>query len=253
LTTIRYLVESYYDAQKLRMGSAGRIRAAIEAEAPADLMAWLTDREGTTESAIKSMLDQYTTVEKTGMGAWAREIVGIGPVISAGLLAYIDMKEATNPSKIWRFFGLDPTSKGLPGQKRPWNANAKVLAWKIGDSFMKFHNNPQCFYGKIYAERKALEVARNESGQFAAIAAQTLIDRTFKSKKVKAVYQSGKLPDGRIELRARRVAVKMFLVHWWMEAWRRRFKTEPPKPYIIGRDGHEHFIEAPHASAVTVE
>lgn len=236
LTTIRFLVESYYDHQRYRMEASNRVRAAVEAQAPEDLMSWLQHRWNDTESAIAYMLKQYVELEKTGMGVWATNHVGIGPIIGAGLLAYIDMDKAKHVSSVWRFFGLDPTLKWNKGERRPWNARAKVLAWKIGQSFLKFHNKPNCEYGKVYARRKALEVQRNEQGAFAETAKLTLESRNIKDKETRKIYESGKLPAGRIELRAERYAVKLFLSAWWREAYRRKFGTEPEDPWIVMKD-----------------
>ncbi len=252
LTIVRFLVESYYDYQVARIEALHRQRGALEAGAPRRLMAWLTERNEETELAIRRLLDWYTEIEPSGMGMWAREVVGIGPVISAGLLAYINMNIASNPSKIWRYFGLDPTVKWKKGEKRPWNASAKVLAWKIGDSFCKQHNHPDCFYGHLYAERKKLELDRDAAGDFAATAARTLTEKTFKDKEVRAVYESGHLPLGRLELRARRFAVKIFLSHWWAEAWsRRNGGAAAPNPWITTRTlgGHADTIRAPGKAA----
>jgi hypothetical protein len=250
LSTVRALVELYYDSQHYRIEASNRVRALQDRseeehiDIPTGLPEWLAARQLDTEKAIGKLLDQYTQQERTGMGAWAREIVGVGPIISAGLLALIDMNVATSPSKIWRFFGLDPTVVWKKGEKRPWNATGKVLCWKLGDSFMKNHNNANCVYGKLYEQRKALETARDEQGLNAETAKKTLTTKTFKNKEVKAVYESGHIPLGRIEQRARRWAVKIFLVHWWSEAYRRKFKKEPPDPYVIDKLGHQTVISA---------
>jgi hypothetical protein len=242
LTIVRYLVESYYDQQQFRISSAHRARMTEKAGATAFLLTWLAKRDQDTEKAIVAMLDQYTREEKTGMGMWAREFVGVGPIISAGLLATINMDIATTPSKVWRFFGLDPTVKWEKGKKRPWSALAKQLYFKLGDSFVKFHNRDDCVFGKLYEQRKALEVQRNENGMNAETARATLAAKNFK-KEVRLVYEGGKLPVGRIDARARRWAVKIFLREWWCEAYRRKFKKEPPPPYPIEKLGHSTLIK----------
>jgi hypothetical protein len=129
--------------------------------------------------------------------------------------------------------------------KRPWNARAKVLAWKIGQSFMHHHNRPKCFYGKIYAARKALEVERNARGDFAELAAETLKLKKFADKDVIAVYKAGRLPDGRIELRAERASTKLFLSHWFLVGYWERHQRLPPSPYALAVLGHKDFIAPP--------
>lgn len=250
LTVVRYLVQTYYDHQHNRIEAANRLRASNKANAPSAVMDWLLGRDEQTEKAVRAILEEYVKVEPTGMGEWAMLTVGIGPVLSAGLLSLIDMNKATNPSKIWRFFGLDPSVKWVKGQKRPWSAMGKTLCWKIGDSFVKFHNRDDCFYGKLYEQFKAREQELNANGSYAATAARTLEERAIKDKDLKACYQSGKLPDGRIELRARRKAVKIFLVHWWEEAWTRKWGTPPvKKAYVFDKLGHESEIKNPNAGA----
>ena len=72
------------------------------------------------------------------------------------------------------YAGMDPRSTWEKGQKRPWNAQLKVLCWKLGESFVKVSGNEKAFYGRIYKERKALEMAKNEAGEYAAQAAAKL-------------------------------------------------------------------------------
>lgn len=129
--------------------------------------------------------------------------------------------------------------------RKPWNARLKTLCWKIGDSFVKVHNKPGAFYGLKYAERKAQEVAKNEKRDFRDQAEQKLRDFKIQDKATKKVYEDGRLPDGRIDLRARRHAVKIFLAHWHREAYFVRYGKEPPLPYPIAQMGHTHVITAP--------
>lgn len=138
--------------------------------------------------------------------------------------------------------------------KRPWNAKLKVLCYLIGESFMKFHNSPKCFYGHLYAQRKLLEVERSEAGQFAVQAAQTLRDKRITDKETRAVYDAGKLPAGRLELRARRVAVKRFLSDYWSVAYYEHFQRLPPPPYIIAKDPllHTQYVAPAGYEAVFV-
>jgi hypothetical protein len=245
LTVVRYLVEAYYDQQQFRISSAHRARMSEKAGASAFLLTWLADRDRDTEKAIVALLDQYTKLETTGMGQWAQSFVGVGPIISAALLATINMDIATTPSKVWRFYGLDPTVVWKKGEKRPWSALGKQIAFKLGDSFCKFHNRDDCVFGKLYAQRKALEIQRNDNGMNAETARKTLEIKKFssKAKETRLIYEAGKLPDGRLELRARRWAVKIFLREWWCEAYRRKFKKEPPPPYPIEKLGHSTLIK----------
>jgi len=130
---------------------------------------------------------------------------------------------------------------------RPWNASLKVLCWKIGDSFVKQSGSDKCVYGHIYRARKEQEVAFNNEGRFADQAAKSLVERNIKDKDLRVCYEAGRLPDGRIDLRARRYAVKLFLSHLHFVMFEDRFGEPPPKPYVLTVEGgHAHFIAPPH-------
>ena len=130
--------------------------------------------------------------------------------------------------------------------KRPWNAKLKVLCWKIGDSFVKNKGRESDIYGHVYEERKELEVSRNEAGAFADQAASALSERNIKDKELKATYEAGRLPAGRLDLRARRYAVKLFLAHLHHVMYETQYGKLPPKPYIIEHGGHTHYISPPN-------
>jgi hypothetical protein len=139
---------------------------------------------------------------------------------------------------------LDPTVKWEKGKKRPWNAELKVLCWKAGMSFMKFHNREDCYYGKLYKERKEYETQRNEALGNKDVALASM-DRVGKTTDAYKFYSEGKLPPAQIDARARRWVVKIFLSHLHAEMYRKHFGTEPPKPFAIAILGHAHMINPP--------
>ena len=111
----RGLVKTYYDLQDYRITSASRCRKLTEEEEPHAFASFLTQEMEHMENMIKTALDGYSNSQK--IGKWARSICGIGPVISAGLMAYIDIEECPVVSHLWRFAGLDPTTKWLGTEK----------------------------------------------------------------------------------------------------------------------------------------
>lgn len=240
----RYLVDRYYQIQKDRMRATEQGRAAEQAAEPNALLMWNMNTTELLEANVRKVLQEWAESQRAGR--WALAQVGIGPVLAAGFLAHIDIRRSTTCGKLWRFAGLDPTRKWEKGEKRPWNARLKVLCWKAGDSFVKQHNRPGAFYGQVYAARKRLEVERNEAGQFAAQAAQSLAERNFREDTATyARYQAGRLPDGRIELRARRYAVKLFLSHLHYVLHVCELGRPPVLPYVISILGHADMIEPP--------
>lgn len=131
--------------------------------------------------------------------------------------------------------------------RRPWNAQLKLLCWKIGESFVKVQANENDVYGKIYVERKALERERNEGGAFADQAAAALAAKKYRKETfARAAYEAGRLPDAHIHARARRYAVKLFLAHFHHVSYEVHYGTPPPKPYIIEHGGHTHYLAPPN-------
>ena len=239
----RILVDLYYQIQDNRIRLANQLRHARE-----EPNAWLTVMGGLLAPQEKLVAGAlHIAAKETAVGRWALSIYGIGPVLAAGLGAHIDMTKTPSVAGLWRLAGLDPTSVWEKGQKRPWNVQLKKIRWLISDSFVKFHNREECFYGHIYRARKQLEVQRNEAGDFAALAAQTLATKHYRDNDTKRVYEQGKLPPGRLELRARRVAVKLFLSHYWEVAYYEHFGSIPPKPYVLAAfpETHTQFIAPP--------
>jgi hypothetical protein len=243
---VRFLVDAYYQMQDGRIRAEGQIRSIKKGETgePHIVLSWLSDQSRAMEGQIKRALDKY--VGGHVMGEWFEGVYGVGPVISAGLLAHIDIEKAPTVGHIWRFAGLDPTLKWEKKTKRPWNAELKVLCWKAGQSFMKFSGQDECFYGKIYLENKARQVARNDRGEFSARASEILAEKNFnKATDAYKAYSMGRYPPAHIDAMARRYAVKLFLAHMHGEMCRRMLGHEPPLPYPIAHGDHVHVIDDP--------
>jgi hypothetical protein len=244
----RYLVDTYYMIQKGRVRSNNQV-SSMEDEEPSEVVAYFADQSEVLENQIKSVLDTYS--QSSPVGVWLRSNYGIGPVIAAGLMAHIDIKEAETAGHIWSYAGYDPTTKWEKGEKRPWNTSLKTVCWKAGQSFMKFHNEEECYYGKVYKDRKDYEVKRNEAGLNAARAKDILSKKNF-DKKTDAykAYIKGKLPPAHVDAQARRYAVKLFLSHLQLVWTFIATKKLPAKPYAIGQMDHTHFDPPPNLEVV---
>ncbi len=131
--------------------------------------------------------------------------------------------------------------------RRPWNTRLKTLCWKIGESFVKVSGHDDV-YGKFYVERKAIEIAHNESGALAGQAAEKLAKvKIGKTTDAYKSYSAGRLPPAHIHARAKRHVVKLFLSHFQDVAYTAHYGKRPPKPYVITREaGHAHEIKVPH-------
>lgn len=238
----RFLVDAYYQMQENRIRADGQVRSM--GDEPHSVLAYLAAQNRALENQIKGALDKYSNASEVGQ--WMRRQKGIGPVIAAGFLAHLDITRAQTAGAFWSFAGLDPRAKWEKGQRRPWNAELKTLCWKLGESFVKVSGHDDAFYGRIYAERKALETARNANGEYteqaAAKLAQNKIGKTTDAFKA---YDAGKLPPAHIHARAKRYAVKLFLAHLHDRMWRDHYGTEPPLPYAIAHLDHAHIIHPP--------
>ena len=237
----RFLVDQYYIIQEDRKRSANQVRSM--GEEPHETLAFFFKQSKTVEAQIKTSLDIYS--EAQPIGKWMRSVKGIGPVIAAGLIAHIDIEKAPTVGHIWRFAGLDPTNKWNKGEKRPWNAALKTLCWKIGQSFVKVSGENPGFYGSIYRERKAYELAKNSAGDYAEQAAAKL--ENFKIGKTTDAYKAysiGQLPPAHIDQRAQRYATKLFLSHMHGKWFELHHGRPAPFPYPIDHMGHVHMIAA---------
>lgn len=240
---VRELVDLYYRMQEHRVAVGNQHAALVKAERPALLADHFHGQLYTLERQLISALTVWT--DANGPASWAKAQVGIGPVLAAGVCAHIDIEKAPTAGSIWRFCGLDPTVVWGKGEKRPYNADAKVLCWKIGDSFVKVSGRDDAYYGHVYRERKRFEVERDERGENAETAASTLASKNIRDTATRKVYESGHLPAGRLDLRARRYAVKLFLSHLHHVMYVDRYDREPPMPYVIEQLGHGHYLAPP--------
>ena len=116
--------------------------------------------------------------------------------------------------------------------------------WKIGESFVKVSGNPKAFYGTIYKQRKELETARNERGEYAEQAKAMLSRKRFRADtQARGHYEAGHLPPAHIHARAKRYAVKLFLAHFFEVGYTLANGHAPPLPYPIAIQGHAHKID----------
>lgn len=239
----RFLVKTYYEMQEHRIAMGNQMAALERNEQPNAVLAHLHSQMHALEKQMASALDAWS--RQFEIDRWARSQKGIGPILSAGLLAHIDIERAPTVGHIWSFAGLNPNTVWGKGQKRPYNADLKVLCWKIGDSFVKVSGREGAYYGQLYRQRKEYELQRDARGENAEAAAKTLEVKKITDPATKAIYESGHLPPGRLDLRARRWATKLFLAHWHEVAFREHYGEAPPNPYPIAHLGHVHYLEPP--------
>ena len=125
----------------------------------------------------------------------------------------------------------------------PYNKDLKVVCHKIGTSFHKLCNNDKSLYGRLFKERLAYELEKNDKGDYADQAAKILEEKNFKNKEIKAVYESGKLPISHIYARCERYVTKLFISHAFEAAYFNEYGKMPPAPYALCFcEGHNDYI-----------
>lgn len=253
LNEVRHLINAYYVSQEHRIATKAQERSLDENQEPHLVLSWLGAQHHVLETQIKRVLDRWT--DEHPVARWAKSITGIGPIIAAGLEAHIDITKCPTAGHIWSFAGLNPDSKWEKGQKRPWNAELKVItAFKSGESFVKVQNLDHDYYGKLFAQRRRAEDKKNEEGGFAETAAKIIAAKKFgKDTIALGEYKKGKLPKAHLHARARRYAVKMFLSHYHLVAYYDHYKMMPPKPFIfVSEPGrHVHYQAPPNLHLIS--
>lgn len=240
------LVRWYDGMQKNRISANNQVGAAQRDGREAPIVRHFAMQFSAFEESIPPLLGKWA--QSTAVGEWAMSQIGIGPVLAARFLSNIrEIDRYENISHLWSYAGQNPEAVWEKGQKRPWNARLKVAVWLATGSFVKFHNNPNCYYGHLYRERKAFEVERNERGGNATAAAKVLETRKIQVVEIRAYYEAGKLPPGHLDARARRYAGKRFLSHWWMVAQMAQNNGElPSNPYVQDILGHSGIDQPPN-------
>lgn len=140
--------------------------------------------------------------------------------------------------------------------KPPYNMDLKVICHLLGESFCKVSGR-NSLYGRLYKERKAYELKKNAEGAYSGQALNALISKTFdKSTVTYESYSHGRLSAGHIEARARRWAVRVFIVHLFEIMYMDRHHAPAPMfyPLVHMGDQHKDYIkpENPYSDYINV-
>lgn len=243
-----YLCKHYFDIQRRRIAATNQCAAASKRDEPTEFASALSQQYSAVEAWIKTVLDIYT--ERHHLGGVIRSVYGIGPVIAAAVLSTVDFARITSVSQVWRRAGLDPTADRLePGKPRVWVWALKQACFFAGQSFVRFSGNPQSYYGRWYRYFKADELARNENGRYAAVAAEKLARaaRSAEGEYARSIWAAGKLTAAHLDRRAQRRTVKLWLGH--VATVCHQLATGEPlaRPYVIEHLGHvDEIVPPPH-------
>jgi len=268
---IRTLVEDYYDLQKMRIETENQVRSFIKGNNPTQVK-FLKETIATTlkglENTIKKELENFLQTQPI-YAEWLIHIGGIGPILAAGLIAWIrDSKRFATISKLWAYAGLaagyqvgtcsskhkiiasslpvacpilkdnkggkceapvsliETVTGKVPQAKAGFillqNRRLKAHMWLIGESFVKHKGGYQNLYKQFRSDYDAKWTSPEQCGG---------IGCRNKKECLKAHrYQA-----------AKRKTVKVFLAHLFIK-WQELQGMPREKPFIIGRNGHEHEI-----------
>ena len=211
-STVRILVETYYDVQSVRMQMQNRIRAAMQrgelSEAGAKVLQdWLDEHAAKQESSLKCMVQKQIKDEPLWTG-WLEGVSGVGPCIGGGLMAWLgDCSKFDTVSKAWAYSGMHVVDGQAPkrarGEKANWNPTMRTLCWKAGKSFVMVGNGYRAIYDAEKARLRGLYPEPVEH------------DPPRKKKDGTPLL---KFSDGHVDAMARRKTVKVFLAHYWQRA-----------------------------------
>lgn len=106
----RFLVDTYYQIQKMRTGTANQIRSITQnlddqGETIPLAIEWVFQNMKNQEAQMKKIFQTFA--ESNPVGRWMLDIVGIGPVIASACLSYYDIDVVSHCNQFWSFSGLN--------------------------------------------------------------------------------------------------------------------------------------------------
>lgn len=152
---------------------------------------------------------------------WTVAIKGLGGgSLAAQLFALVDdIGRSPSISSLWRYAGQavfdGKAERHVKGKTSHFNTKLKTVCWLISDQFIR-QQTP--FYSDIYYDYKAKQREKHPE----------VVEVKKKSKNGKTIFL---YTDDHLHARARRVAVKMFLSHWWV-TWRTEEGLPVSAPYV---------------------
>ena len=212
-------VQTYEQAQKMRMETMNRIRCWLRDTKPKE--EWpCQDAEksfndayilslpvGDIPNDLRLMMAQIETLEKESakwikrelknheLWPWLSSIKGMGPVLAGRLLHRIgDIKRFPNVAKLWSYCGLD----GPGWRQRPHSWALTSICFNIAESFQK-QKTFSGGYRDIYDDRKEYEITKPAC------------------EKCKEAGFEEVCRPAHINNKARRYTVKEFLKDLWVE------------------------------------
>ncbi len=213
--------------------------------------------------------------EKPIWTRWMSEVKGLGPSLGGGIIGYIEklgIENFATPSALWHYAGLHVENGHAPrrekGVAQDYNPKLKtVLLGNLADSFVKSGIRNTCSVcGEEVTSRERKE--HPCQGSFIPFATTHYADiyRKEKARQLAREYPMGELAANfrgykpadtklrplHVERRARRKAVKVFVLDTWL-IWRAIEDLPLRGPWVLEHGGHHTFIEPPHCPPEILE
>ena len=186
LEKLRFLVESYYDIQDVRISVSNRTYQLDEKEVDHKVEKETTkgkiseshtdalkDIEASVKKQIETVLDELPIWTE-----FMKYIRGVGPTLAGGIIGYMykpidekcdaapthetcncgkSIERFDNISKLHAYAGQHVINGKAPrrkrGEKSNWNSKFRTHLWKIGQSFMR-SDELKSFYRDLYTKEK---------------------------------------------------------------------------------------------------
>jgi len=229
---LRRLVDTFYDAQKLRIAVYNRLlprctllrskREDAKQRCELDRPCVECEHLDSSRNPLLQALGEHLLENEEVLGkeikkrgkqlriyqAWLRQVRGVGPILASAIVAYLgDVTRFPTVSKLWKYCGFSPDQASRErGKPLGHNPKVKTILWRVGNQLL-IHRSQ---YSAFYYQRKRVELGKG-------------------------------LDKNRAHSRALRYMLKIFLAHLW-EVSRLMAGLEAGKPYVIEKLGHKDYI-----------
>ena len=186
LEKLRFLVESYYDIQDVRIGVSNRtfqldekeVEHKVEKETTKGKISQShTDALKNIEASIQKQIEEVLK-EIPIWTEFMKDIRGVGPTLAGGIIGYMykpyndkcdaapthetcscgkSIERFDNISKLHAYAGQHVVNGKAPkrtkGEKSNWNSKFRTHLWKVGQTFMR-SDESKSFYRDLYTKEK---------------------------------------------------------------------------------------------------
>lgn len=164
-STLRSLVDMFYQAQHARIRTQSQIRAIKQGYDPTDadtkLLQWTLESDVRKEKGLADALAAIT--ERDPVCQWLRRIKGIGPIFAAGLRGMLNVNNANYATGFMSYAGLNDVQCPWLGKEKTisiMNETWKEMGLKKGECTVEFMERLGSKTGRSYT--KILDMATSK-------------------------------------------------------------------------------------------